>query len=319
MTATVATHHPTLARQARDAGRLADCLSNATTAWGIAAAEKDHATARDSISCIGRAYLAREEPDEARRWYAEAFDYARESGMVLGMAHAAHDRYLAALECGKTGEAHRAVGTAFDLYGYPGRRVSALLADRSMEVLRTDPCVTYHAQRAAFVEADNARDRVFALANTVTATSYASAALFEDLFPALLSLLDSPCERTSMLYVVAGEDAVRMDRREEGYRLAERGFHIAGQRGEAKVQDRAQNAMDAADSWRKVISGAGRDSGPALLSRQPCPFSPSPLSPPSPSRPVPDPRPCPGGGVGVTSVSGAGFWFGSAFGSGTVR
>jgi tetratricopeptide (TPR) repeat protein len=251
MTATIATHHLALARHARDAGRLADVISNATTAWGIANAEKQPAVARDAISTIARAHYAREEPDEARRWYSEALEYAKAHNLVLGVAHAAHDLYLSALACGRTEEAHRAHATAWTLYDFRGARVSALVADRSMETMEMDPGYAYHAWRAFESESTERRDRVYALANMVTAVShFTTDGLFDTLWPTLRALLNTEMERAAMLYAVAAEDLCRKDRREESFEIAQRAVAIAEARGEGVVRERAEHALDCANSAR---------------------------------------------------------------------
>jgi hypothetical protein len=252
MTSTVAIEHLNRARAARDAGRLADCLTNATTAWGIAEAERQPHIVRDAISTIARAHYAREEADEARRWYEEAFNYAKAHRLVLGMAYAAHDRYVAALACGKREEAHRAAGTALDLYDYRGARVSALTADRSMECLSSDPGYALHAWRAFYAdaaEARNGRDCTYALANIVTAVSHLDkSALFDVYWPALRAILNPEMERAAMLYVTAAEDCIRRDRRQEGFALAEKAREIATDRGERVARERAESALECANS-----------------------------------------------------------------------
>ena len=53
-----------------------------------------------------------------------------------------------------------------------------------------------------------------------------------------------------MLHTVASEDLSRRDRRGEAFQMAEKAIEIAMARGEGSVKERAEHALDCANSAR---------------------------------------------------------------------
>lgn len=252
----------TAARAARAAGDIAPCVAQAGAVACAAEAEDDRETAYHAHACVGRAHLARGEPELALGYYRWALDAAMHGGLVRWLAPAYHDLMLASREAGNPAAAKRYAGTAFDLYrDYDPRtpHLSGLIADMAQSEFEAAPdehtaAYALQAWRAVPVSLPEPRFRLTAAANQMASASvlnirgrYSTA--LNDLEVAFAALPDH--EGAGACLVQAARGAAGMKEYEDSARLAERAALLAERRGEDRIVERARHVLDCALAERK--------------------------------------------------------------------
>jgi tetratricopeptide (TPR) repeat protein len=232
-------------RSARNAGNLSECLRLAAACVHQAEVERDAETGYHALAAAGRLHYGRSEPEQAIVWFKEANAWASGWRLAHWLAPSFHDLFLAYLEAQRRIEAWRAFGRALDLYNPRDPRMACLTADASLDEMAKGEGKWTHDAFYSSGSCATAEQRVFTQVNLAESASLFSRRLFDNYWPALCDTLWSTDngECVTRLLISAAESGLRMEKKDEAWKLADRAKRFAVEREEPVNEERADRLL----------------------------------------------------------------------------